>query len=322
LRLGSDATGFTVEVRFDDVYPENRRFTRENIRLHCTPAVNLFSTDAEPVRVEHFDAEYHVTASARFRKSMTVYDVEEVIGLEDATAKRNTYEPYFAFRHGDRRKAERLYMTRRRAGPLDRLETYLSLTGSALDDPDRLPSETLSIRVLSTTGSLPRERLQEGSIDRLAPEAPQVVDVTNVTQPTLSLDPPIRTQDGFFWQLVSHWSFNYLSVASRDALLGLLSLYDWTGSDANKRRFAGITDVRWLPKEMPYRGGVIRGAEVRIAVQDGHFDDGELNLFGIILSRFLTLYATVNSFVHLAITLTPSGKHFEWQPPLGTMPPL
>src|SRR5690606_8272972 len=118
-----------------------------------------------------------------------------------------------------------------------------------------------------------RERLQEGSIDRLAPDAPQVVDVSNVTQPTLNLDPPMGSRDEFFWQLVSHWSFNYLSVASRDALIGLLALYDWTGSDANKRRLAGISDVQWLPKEMPYRGGVIRGAEVRVTVQEGHFDD-------------------------------------------------
>lgn len=322
MRLGPENDGFYAEVFFEETYPENHRFGRENVRLFCAPALNLFEADAEPIRVEHHDAEYRVQPSARARRSMAVYDVQEVLGVEDASAVRHTYEPYFAFRHDAPGGAERLYVTRRRPGPLDRPEVYLSLTGTELEDPANLRPETLSLRVRCTNGTLPRERLQEGTIDRLAPHAPQIVDVTNVTQPTLILYPPLERHRDFFWQLISHWSFNHLSVASPEALTGILALYDWSESDANRRRLSGIRGVRWRPSEMPYRGSVVRGAAVTLQIQDGHFDEGELNLFGLVLSRFLSMYATINSFVRLDAERSPSGKRDEWKPSLGDMPTL
>jgi type VI secretion system protein ImpG len=322
LRLDPNASSFSVEVFFDEAYPEAARFSREHIRMHCTPAVNLFSTDAEPIRVEHYEADYRVLPSPRFRKSMVVYDIEEVVGLEDGTAKRHTYTPYFAFRHGKTSGDDRLFVTRYRTAPGGLSQVLLSLAGSAETDPEHVLGETLSLRVRCTNGDLPRGNLQEGMIDKLEPSLPQIVETTNLTQPTRVLNPPVERHQDFFWQLVSHWSFNHLSLASREALVGLLSLYDWADSEANRRHLAGIRDVRWTAREMPYRGAVMRGAEMTVIMQDGHADDGELNLFGIVLARFLSLYATINSFVHLTIELTPSGKTFEWHPSQGSIPTL
>lgn len=318
-RPSSDATGFTIEIAFDDRYPENRRFSAENVRLNCAPAVNLFSTDAEPIRADHLDAEYRVVPSARYRRSQSVYDIEEVIGIEDGTARRHTFTPFLSFKHDARPGGGDAYVTRRRMGPMDRPETYISLSDSAPDAGSPPRVQTLSLKIRCTNGSLPREKLQEGALDKLAPDVPQLVQPTNITQPTLILYPPVERHQDFYWRLISHWSFNHLSVASRDALVGLLSLYDWSGTEANRRRYSGITDVRWAPKDVPFRGAVMRGAEVTLAIQDGHFEDGELNLFGAVISSFFSLYATINSFVHLVIELTPSGKRFEWYPTRGAM---
>ena len=135
---------------------------------------------------------------------------------------------------------------------------------------------------------LPREALQEGMLNRLAPEHPDVVTPRNLTRPTLLLEPPGRGR--FLWELVSHLSFNHLTVASREALAGLLALYDWTRTDANARRLEGLKDVRWAHKEKLRGGAVLRGTEVTVEVQEGHFaDEGDLCLFGMVLSRFLSL---------------------------------
>jgi type VI secretion system protein ImpG len=118
-------------------------------------------------------------------------------------------------------------------------------------------------------------------------------------------------------------SLNFMSIATPEALRGVLELYDWTGTEQNRRRIAGLRNVSWKPKEQIYRSAVIRGAEVTLEIQDGHFaDEGDLCLFGLVLSEFLSAYASINAFVHLVIVTKPSEQQYRWQPLKGGLPPV
>lgn len=329
-RLAPDEApdGFQVEVFFDAPYPEERRFETDNVRLHCAPVVNLFTTDAEPIRIEGEVGEHRVVPSVQHRRSVEVYDIQEVVGVEEVTGKRHEYTPFFTFRHGANGprangRQGRYYTTSRRIGPADRPEIYLSLSDAHLASLADIPAETLSLEVRCTNGSLPREALQEGMINRMAPDMPAIARPRNLTPPTLIRHPPSQRESDFFWKLISHWSYNYRSIADRDALVGLLGLYEWTGSGANRRRMDGIRDVQWAPKEIIERGAVLRGTEVTIEVEEGHFaDEGDLCLFGLVMSAFFSMYATINSFVHLAIVTNPSEQRYEWTPSRGVRPNL
>lgn len=333
LHAPDEAEAFEVEVFFDRLYPEERRFETDNVRLHCTPVVNLFETDAEPIHIDGEVGEHRVVPSLRYRESIETYDVQTVVGVEDATGERHEYEPFFAFRHGAQNghsprgqapgEQGRFYATSRRVGPGDRPEVYLSLSDAQLRALSNVPAETLSMEVRCTNGTLPREAIKEGMINRLAPDVPDIVTPRNLTQPTLIRHPPNQDQEDFFWKLISHWSMNYQSVASEDALVGLLALYDWTDSGANRRRLEGIREVDWAPKEVVDHGAVLRGAEVTMEVEEGHFaDEGDLCLFGLVMSRFFSMYATINSFVHLVIVTSPSERRYKWTPNRGTRPNL
>jgi len=323
-----DAEAFEVEVSFDRPYPEERRFETENVRLHCTPVVNIFDTDAEPIHIDGEVGEHRVVPSLRYRESVETYDVQKVVGVEDATGERHEYEPFFSFRH-DRQNGHangeqgRFYTTSRRLGPDDRRDVYLSLSDGQLRALSDVPGETLSLEVRCTNGTLPREAIKTGMINRLSPNVPNIVEPRNLTQPTLIRHPPNQDEEDFFWKLISHWSMNYQSVASEEALSGLLELYDWTDTGANQRRLSGIREVNWEPKEVIERGAVLRGSEVTIEIEEGHFaDEGDLCLFGLVMSRFLSMYSTFNSFVHLVIVTSPSEKRYEWTPNRGSRPNL
>ena len=329
-----DPEGVHVEVFFDRPFPEARRFETDNVRLHCTPVVNLFSTDAEPIRIEGESAEHRVVPSTQYRRSIEAYDIQKVVGIEEVTGDRHEYAPFFTFQHGaagahtngtarPQNESGRYYTTSRRVGPSDRPSIYLMLSDAHLRSLADIPAETLSLEVRCTNGDLPRRALKEGMINQLAPEVPTIAQPRNLTQPTLIRYPSNQRESDFFWKLISHWSYNYRSVADQNALVGLLRLYDWTGSSANRRRMEGIRDVRWAPKEIIDRGAVLRGAEVTIEVEEGHFaDEGDLCLFGLVMSTFLSTYATINSFVHLVIVTTPSEKRYAWTPNRGTHPNL
>jgi type VI secretion system protein ImpG len=123
--------------------------------------------------------------------------------------------------------------------------------------------------------------------------------------------------------LVSHLALNRTSILSVDALANTLRLYDWADTEATRRRVDGLRSVRWEPGEQLDRGSIRRGATVHLEVQDGHFgDEGDLCLFGGVLSRFLATYATINAFVHLTITTHPSNRSFSWTPQNGGLPLL
>lgn len=181
---------------------------------------------------------------------------------------------------------------------------------------------------MCTNGSLPREKIGERMITQPAPEFSNVATFENLTIPTLPLYPPMldllrlqKPQENFLWKFVSHLSLNHMSIAGLESLRGVLELYDWTGTDANRRRIAGLRSVAWTPKEIISRGAVVRGAEVTLEVQDGHFaDEGDLCLFGLVMSEFFSLYATINSFVHLTLITKPSEQKYQWQPQRGARP--
>ena len=319
-------TEFTYQIFFDLNYPEEKRFKTENLRLHCTPIVNLFKTDSEPIRLDYSAFEYRLIADARYPRSVEVYSVDAVQGIEEGTGKRHSYVPFFSFDHvmDDTR---RHFIDSRRIGPSDRYETYITPGGYDPAEGGLVP-ETLSLELTCTNSNVPREALHERMITEPAPDFPNVASFENILQPTLPLYPPMITMartrepaENYLWRLLSLLSFNHVSVATLEALRGMIELFDWTGTDANRRRIAGLREVKWAPKDIVVRGAVMRGMEATVEVQDGHFaDEGDLCLFGLVLSEFLSAYATMNSFVHLVLVTKPSEQRYEWRPQKGSRP--
>jgi type VI secretion system protein ImpG len=181
----------------------------------------------------------------------------------------------------------------------------------------------LSISIRCTNGDLPHDALPEGAISKTTPGAPNLATFKNLSRPTRTLRPPLDAGEGFLWRLLAYLAMNRASIATPPALGALLSLHDWSGEPANTRRVQSIRTVSWRPAEALHRGGIVRGAEVTVDVQDEAWvDEGDLHLFGTVLSAVLADYATINSFVYLTLTARPSGRSFRWTPRTGTQPLL
>lgn len=315
-RPQAEPAALEVRLAFEGAFPEAQRFGREQIRLFASPAINLFGVDAEPVRVDHRRAEYRVVPDVRQRGGLEAYAITSVTGIEEVTGRRRAYP---ALLSPERAAGERTYTASYGRGLSGAYEATVSLQGVA-PVAGRLPAETLSIEMRCTNGALPREHLRERSLDRLADRGLRGVEVENFTAPTLIRYPPSERAD-FYWRLLSHWSFNYRSAASREALAGVLSLYDWSEEEAGRRRLEALRDVRWAPKEVVHRGAVLRGSEVTLEFDESRLaGPGDAALLGAVLSRFFSAYATINAFVHLTLVLMPSGERLSWEPERGEQP--
>ncbi|MFM0327055.1 type VI secretion system baseplate subunit TssF [Caballeronia glebae] len=321
--IPKSAASFDVEVVLDKSYPDDMRFTEENVRLYCTPVINLFPIAADPVTVTQFETEYRVRAREQYGSLVDIYSVDTVEGFEKG--RRFEYVPFAAFKHRGgmlrHEMPERYFHTRMRRGPSGRFDTWLVLGGQAWENAQSLPKETLSVTVTGTNGMLPRKALREAGITRMRGGFTNVGAVRNLTAPTLPVYPP--TGDRFQWRVLSHLAPNYLSLLNAEILRGSLALYDWTEGELNRRRIDAITDVRHRPLQKLVKGGLMRGVEVTVTLDSTRFaGDGDLDMFGGMLNRFLGLYAALNLYTKLVVVSQPSGKHIEWPETKGEGAPF
>ncbi|OJB39296.1 type VI secretion protein ImpG [Burkholderia ubonensis] len=312
-----------VEIVLAKPWQDNMRFTAENVRLYCTPIINLFPVQADPVKVTQFETEYRVRAREQHGPLVDIYSVDAVHGIE--RGRRFEYVPFVAFRHhgGMLRHAmpERYFHTHVRRAPSGRFDTWVVLGGHAWETEHALPQETLSLSVTGTNGMLPRKALREASITRMRAGFTNIASVRNLTAPTLPVYPP--TADRFQWRVLSHLAPNYLSLLDAEILRGSLALYDWTDGELNRRRIEAIVDVRHRPLQKLVKGGLMRGVEITVTIDSTRFaGDGDLELFGAMLNRFLGLYATVNLYTKLVIVSQPTGRHLEWPDTKGEGAPF
>ena len=325
-RMTSDEIeSFEIRVHFQNPFPTDRRFTAANFRLNCTPIVNLLQAEAQPRTVSHEATEYKVNAP----EGCEVYSVDTVDGIVGSTMERRTYIPFYSFKHSlasSEEESDRYYhATSRLATSPDsegrqqfRQNTYLAIVGPG-EEIDGLREETLSVGLTCTNGRWGRESKEGDICNRTSnSRVPEFIRFRNLTQPTLMLYPPL--QAGLEWRFISHLALNYLSLTNPEAMRGILELYNWSvergDREANRRHISSIRQVTAHPRDIPHRGTVIRGIEVTLEIlKDNFTDDGDIHLFGLVMKEFLSLYASINSFVQLTIVSYESKEElFRWIP--------
>lgn len=309
---------FDLILDFNETWPSSLIVSEQNFRLHCTPIINLFERDAEPIRLDRKTTEYRVMADFSRPDDYEVYDINSVHSISRDSRKRTKYQPYFTFGHlqdNQNTKAAPLYTAFSRPSPVGKgWRTYLSFPAAVKDS--QLEAETISCELSCTNASLPKD-LRIGEIRHPASGIPEFVRCGNISQPTKPVWPAM--DEGIQWKFIAHLAFNMSSLSDADSMQTLLSLYGEVGSrqavDANKRKIKGISKVQLLPATTLHQGAVVRGTEFRIDIQEDHFADrGDLRLFSMTMAEFLALYSSINSFVRLTVVLQPTGEIWTWNP--------
>lgn len=313
-----DGRQFSIEIELDDVTPGAARVNRDNFALFAVPAVNIFSHDADPVSMDNRRDRYLVRPSGDDPSHFQVLSVDSVAGFMRGTARRRDYKPFELFGSGDR-DAPTFHTGLQRSPVRAGYDVYLTVSypqGCPLPE-----GESLTIGLTCTNGALP-ERLRIGDVCMLSADTPANVSFRNINNVTPTILPPL--EPGLPWRLTSHLALNYLTLADAASLRSLLELYlfpetrQTAAVAANRKRIAGIEEVRERPCDRLVNGVMMRGREVSIRLRGDHFaGPGDLYLFGCVLDRFLGAYASINTFTRLSIIETVKGESLQWTPRLG-----
>lgn len=278
------------------------------IRLSCAPAVNLFAQTSEPILLTQRKQEYLLVPDARRRASVSIFSVDEVLGVTPGAREPERYEPFYSYRHGSQRVAPQLFWhaARRTAGwrADGGSDVYLSFVDLS-SRPVHPSADAISARLTCYNADLP-SRLPFGSesgdfeLDGGGP----FKRIVAIVKPTSLVEPPLGQPQ--LWRLISQLSLNYLSLVDEgaDALRELLRLHNFADSAAAEKQIQGLAGVSSAPAysrvSSAHGLSFARGTRVDLLLDEEQFTGGGAYLFAAVLERFLGLYASLNSFSVLA----------------------
>lgn len=315
------ADRFSITFTFDKPLPAQVRPTVDHFRLYCTPMVNLFEHDADPIRLDQRKVAYRLRPAGTDATHYEIYSVDKVEGWEQGTGARHVYRPFESFDHLGRDRGDGHFRLRRTPTVVGKgLETYVAFgAGEGAELPKG--TETVSVGLTCTNRNLP-ERLRAGDVSVATGSSPEYVRFSNLSVPTPSLPPPM--DEGLHWRLISNMSLHYVSLSSVEALRTVLSTYDFRAHHdrraerQSRARLEGIVEARVEPAEHMWRGFPVRGWRTRLSVKESQFSgEGDLFLFAGVLDRFLAAHADVNSFHQLEVAGTETGETYRWPPMSG-----
>lgn len=129
------------------------------------------------------------------------------------------------------------------------------------------------------------------------------------------------------WQLISHLSLNYLSIADADrgtgaaALRELVGLYAPLGGPSMAAQLEGLVSVASRPIVRRMADGVlstaVRGLELRVGFDESFFEGTGCYLLGAVLEAFFAKYVSLNSFTETVLHSQQRGDIARWMPRSG-----
>ena len=311
------------------------RVTPENLKLNCTPAVNLFPHNADPIRLLHTRVEYPVQPDARAQDAYEVHSIRSVTA--SGSDEGRVYHPFYGLRHGSVEDAQGAYWHAMRRPSLRKGDTGTEVFISLVDDefdPAAPATDLLHLELLCTNRQLPaRLPFGDAAGDFQLEGRPGVTRILALRKPSEPLPAPIDAASR--WRLISHLSLNHLSLTGNGqgttlreddralaSLQEILRLYDFEDSPVTRQRIAGLVGLR--TRSVVRRAGVgssigfARGVEAELEFDPNQFTGTGVFLFASVLERFLGLYTSINSFTQtVAKVRQRPGEMKRWPPRAG-----
>lgn len=316
---------FAILIHFRDGLPAGTRVTKENLRLFCSPVVNLFEHSSDPIKPDPTKHEYLARPAGSNPLGYEIYAIESVTGIARRTSQRVKIPSFFAFDHEldpDAMQRAVFYQVHVRPAAIgDGIDLYLSF-GSPQDAGTIPEFDVISIEATCTNRRFPAQ-LKVGDLRVPTATSPAVATFTNLTGVTAPLPPPIGRE--LQWRVLAHMAMSYRSITELEVLRSTLDVYnfqaivDRQAARANQLRLAAIKSIAVRPTDRLYRGAPVRGVAADVELDEGGFaGEGEMYLFASILNEMLAAYVSLNSFTQLTVTGTNTRVVYKWEPRNGS----
>jgi type VI secretion system protein ImpG len=310
-------TGFHVDFILDRAVGEGLKCDARSFVLHAAPVVNLFLQDTFPVIVDHRKTEYPVEPQGYENGVCQIYSIEKVSGFVGEGISEIKFSEFHGFRAG---LGPFFYREKIIRHPVkDMVSASVSLAYA--EGRPLPPVKSLSFDAVCTNGKTAEDLAEDESMKTHA-GSPESILVKNIRKPTACTMPVLGSES--LWKLTALLSMNILSLKSTEDFKSILGLFliegyrDRRTVRINEHKINGIHGFVSKNVDRLIGGALIRGIDLEITLSGSHFaGDGDVYLFGTVLSRFFGMYASINTFTRLTIRETDKGEVLEWRERMG-----
>lgn len=282
----------------------------DNFQLNCTPAMNLFQVQAEPITLHPELSEHPVVCDVNAQQHVAYWSVKQVrLRLsENDVMQTRILPPLSGLTHFESEKNGALFW--------QMMQKEQLLHGKCISRPfiafsdrresaDSLSEGVVMMELLCTNGLLPNEMLNgHPAGDFTGEQALPGMTIHALTRPSTPVYPPQGLDAQ--WRLISQLTLNHLLLSGEegcDYLKETLKIYNFNDSPHLHQAIALIRDLQITPvcerlvTSDPH--SLARGVTIEILFDPEARTFSAYTLFCCFLDRLLGLYAPVNSFARL-----------------------
>lgn len=326
------------------------QFEPQHLALHVAPAVNLFEDMSSQVRIDGKHHELIVTPNSTPITHYEVHAITDVWAHYLSEQNKVRVHPLYALppdgidqRQGmyftHRFKPRRLTVTERRFGASNYryrgTETFLSL----YVPPEEAPLQRLQVKTLCSNRHLPEYLPIVQSKDSFFFCEDQTVTLDCVAGPSAPKESLADLDSGashralsgdVYWRLISYLSLNHYGLESRDggksaeSLREMLSLFADMSDNVSEAHIDGLVglETRPIARTIEHEDGfqTVRGLEIALTFNEEEYEGFGVILLAAALDRFLSEYASINSFTQTVVRSTQRGHIKTFAPRRGSGP--
>lgn len=323
--VASHAKDFFIELRFRlDTQDSGHikafnQLSEKNLRLFCTPVINLFEKPAEPIRINHQQQKYHVVGDVHHPAHYEIYQLKSLSIIREDTAQKQSLSavvPFFSMNHvGDQSAKTYYHLSRNQDADIKATGYDYQLTLVDFQfKPAEVQADFLSMDLLCTNRQLP------SLIPFGLPGGDLVQDNNGPCRQVRFLRKPTPTYrfnhaDDGRWRVVSHLSLNTMALTDAEdisLLKEMLSLYELPRSADNAKQIESLKKVHFkattaLVPSNPYPM-FIRGLDVQVVVDAAGLAGTGIQLMGNLLSYIFSLRVSLNNFIKVILIDHVTGQ--------------
>jgi type VI secretion system protein ImpG len=313
------------------------RVSANCLELYCTPAINLFRKQLDPVPLSDRFSEFHVVPDTTRPLDYEIFEIQAVTGYGAHAGEERDFKPFYLSK--DVRRSDAAYFTTNRVSRVlsarekqfgktsayAGTEVYISLVDSN-SAPYSSDLKHIGIRALCTNRHLPIQMMVGiGQTDFVMDTNAPVTSIRCLTGPTLPK--PSQAEGRFAWRLISHLSLNYLSLVDShggDGSAGLreiLRLYAPVNDRQVTRQIEGLLKVhaQSILRRVNVPGPITfaRGLQLMITFDEDAYEGLGVFVLGAVLEQFFAKYVSLNSFTETVITTQQRGEIIKWPAQMG-----
>ncbi len=277
-------------------------------------------------------SEFRVVPDARRPLANEVYSVDRV-GITSPDRKRIELLPFYSANHQKSEDRPCFWFAGRRAteihadhyGASEDMGTDVFVNIVGLDAQNRARDfDHWTMEVEATCLNRDYPNRLPANTRWTAESGSSMVLTRSIVHPSATVRPDLH--DEAYWRLISHLSLNHISLANNqnntDSLKEIIRLYNFTKHRSGDFVVDGLVNIK--ARRIVSRvgsalaSGFCKGTEIEVTLNEDKFSGGGYYLFGAVLDRFFSLYASINSFTKTVLrTQQQEHRICAWPPRIG-----